>query len=267
MKSISLILSATVFFSATLSAQENYSLWPRRPVELEQAQVLLRKKEYGEMLKCLAPFIYKSGPAGHEARRMVSAVRVPRYLTAAHPRAHTHTVRRGDNIERIANTCKMSSDLLVLVNAMLEPSALRVGQKLTVFTQDLRAELHVAAHELTVWDGRDLVAAYDVSPSSDLAAGANTETRVRDREGELHGARVPRSSALYTTANRLLRLADGTLITGGDTAGKPRMVKMQQKDVNELSLLLGAGARVSIVREEKSFDPFPGTSTPTEANN
>lgn len=271
MRSIFLILSAAVFFNASLPAQENYSLWPRRPAELEQAQRLLRQKEYDQALVLLAPFVHKGGLAGREARHMVGAIRVRRYLSAQNPSARLHTVRRGENIERIASAYKTSRDIIILVNGMADPSALKVGQKLAVIPQTLRAELHPEARELTVWDGRELIAAYDVNPTPDLLAGANEETKLREREGELNGARVPRTSALYTSSNRSLRLADGTLITGGNTSTKNRVVHMQQKDANELSLLLGMGSRVSIVRDAKSFDPFeaaePTADKPTGRNN
>lgn len=271
MRSIFSILSAAVFCSAPLSAQDNYSLWPRRPAELEQAQRHLRHREYDQALTLLTPFVHKGGLAGREARQLVGAIRVRRYLSAENPSARRHTVRRGENIERIASANKTSREVIILINGMVDPSALKVGQKLAVIPQRLRAELHPEARELTVWDGRDLIAAYDATPSPDLLSGGNEETKLRDREGELHGARVPRSSALYPSCNRSLRLADGTLITGGSAPLKGRTVQMQQKDANELSLLLGVGARVSIVRDEKSFDPFdtaePAPATAAQRNN
>lgn len=267
MKSTFLILSAAVFCSAPLCAQENYSLWPRRPAEVEQAQRLIAAHDYEQALRLLLPFVHKSGLAGHESRRLVGAIRTRRYLSASHPRAHTHTVRRGENIERIAAAYKTSSDLLVLINAMVAPSSLKVGQKLTVFAQDLRAELHLTTREISVWDGRELVASYDITPSQDLLTGGNAETQLRDREGELNGARIPRSSAIFTSSNRTLRLADGTCLTGSNSAPRSKVVHMARQDANELSLLLGNGARVSIVRDEKAFDPFPATAQePAGAN-
>lgn len=272
MKSTSLILSAAVFCSALLHAQENYSLWPRRPAELEQAQRLIRQQDYDQALSLLTPFVHKTGLPGHESRRLISAIRVRRYLSPQHPKARTHTVRRGDNIERIATTYKTSADVLVLINGMMDPSNLKVGQKLTVVPQDLRAELHPTGHEISVWDGELLVAAYDATPSADLLTGDNEETTLRERDGELNGSRVPRTSALFTSSNRTLRLANGTLITGSDTTGRSKAVRLQQKDANELALLLGAGARISIVRDEKSFVAYPtaeaaAPATPAPANN
>lgn len=265
MKSTSLILSATVLFSMLATGQENYSLWPRRPAELEQAQRFIRQHDYEQALTLLMPFIHKSGLAGHEARHYVSAIRVRRYLSAQHPKVRTYTVRRGDNIERIATSCKSSGEVLTLINGLIDPSNLKVGQKLQVIPMDLRAELHLNDREISVWDGQTLVAAYDITPTQDLIDGGNEETQLRDREGEVNGARVPRSSALFTSCNRTLKLANGIILQGSaQSAIKPKTVHMQQKDVNELSLLLGVGARVSIVRDEKQFDPFetPAVTAP-----
>lgn len=262
MKSTYLTLSVAVCFSALAAAQENYSLWPRRPAELEQAQHLIRQREYDEALRLLAPFVHKSGLAGHESRQLAGAIQVRRYLSTESPLAVTHVVKRGEHIERIASQYKSSADLIILINALMDPSALRVGQKLRVIPQTLRAELHPANRELSVWDGQNIVAVYDVLPSRDLHEGENAETSLKEREGYIGGARTPRSSALFVASNRTLKLADGTTLTGGENAPKSKVVRMHQRDINELSLLLGQNARVSIVRQEKSFDPYPGTAPP-----
>lgn len=260
MKLTSLIISAAGFFSALAGAQENYSLWPRRPAELEQAQRHIRRGEYDQALELLAPFIHKSGLTGHESRRLTGAISTRRYLSEKHPRVHTYTVRRGDNIERIATANKTSRDLLILINGMVDPSALKVGQKLLVIPQDLRAELQLAERELSVWDGQTLVAVYDMTPAQELLTeGANEETQLRDREGHVNGASVPRASALFPASDRTLRLANGITITGNANA-KGKCVHIKQRELNELSLLLGAGARISIVHDAKNFDPFPASN-------
>ena len=269
MKSTSLILSATAFFNTLAFAQDNYSLWPRRPAELEQAQRLIRQQEYEQALELLAPFVHKSGLTGHESRHLIGAIRTRRYLSSQHPRAHTHIVRRGENIERIANANKTSRDLLILINSMVDPSDLKVGQKLLIIPQDLRAEIQLEDREITVWDGQTLVAVYDITPSQELLqpGAGNEETQLRDREGEANGARVPRSSALFPSSDRLLKLANGAIITGVEGTQKGKSVYMKQRELNELSLLLKTGARISIVRDSKSFDPFPSTAVQAPAPN
>ena len=267
MRSISLILGATALYSAIAAAQENYSLWPRRPAELEQAQKLIRQQEYKQALELLTPFVYKSGLTGHESRHLIGAIRTRTYLSPQHPRARTHTVRRGENIERIASAYKSSADLLILINSMLEPSNLKIGQKLIVIPQDLRAELHLSDREISVWDGQTLVATYDIVPGQALlqAEGSNEETQLQEKEGEINGARVPRSSALYPSSNKQLKLANGIVLTGEAAPPKGKYVQLKQRELNELSLLLGAKARVSIVGDAKSYDPYPSAGAQEQA--
>lgn len=266
MKLISLILSVAVCCDAVAQGQDNYSLWPRRPAELEQAQRLIRERQGDEALALLSPFVHKRGLAGHESRHLVGSIRTPRYLSAQHPRIRRHTVRRGENIEKIANAYGSSSDLLIFINGMINPSNLRAGQHLYVVPQDLRAELNVEDREITVWDGKQLVACYDVTPEQQLTKGENEETQLREREGELNGARIPRSSSIFVSSNRILRLANGIILMnpGQSASGGPH-VRMNAKELNELSLLLRNGSRFSIVRKPDLFDPFVTQSPPPTA--
>ena len=252
MRLIFSILSVAVCCNLSVTAQDNYSLWPRRPAELEQAQRLINNHQYDQALSLLSPFVNKRSLAGHEARHIVSEILKRRYLSARHPH-----VRRGENIEKIAASYGSSSDFLILINGMLNPSNLRVGQHIYVAPLNLRAELDIEEREITTWDGNRLVACYDVIPEQNLNQGENEETQVKEREGELNGARIPRSSSIFASSNRILRLANGIVfmnpsqsIQGGSH------VQMKPKDLNELSLLLRNGARVSIVRKPDQFDPY-----------
>lgn len=268
MKLTSLILSATACCSAifAVQAQENYSLWPRRPIELEQAQRLYTQgKDDEQVLSLLSPFVNRRGLAGREARHLVGLIRTRQYLSASNPHLRAHTVRRGENVERIAVAYNSTAELIILINLMTNPSDLKVGQRVNVAPADLRLELHVEELELTLWDGRTLVAAYDVRPSADLKDGKNEETSLSDRRGEINGAHVPRASALFASSDRMLTFANGIqFLNDTHRAPKKAYVQMQRKDLNELSLLVRGGARLSVVRDEESFDPFAAVETKVE---
>ena len=151
MKLIFSILGATVCCSLfPLAAQENYSLWPRRPDELRQARRLIEDGHTDTALDLLRPFINKTGLAGREARRLVSSVRTRIYFTPLHPRTRTHTVRRGENIERIASAYRSSPEFIILLNGLMNPSSLRIGQHLRVAPVDLRAEIHLTTREVSM---------------------------------------------------------------------------------------------------------------------
>ncbi len=256
MKLIFSILSVAVCCNISLAeTQDNYSLWPRRPDELQQARRLINEGSSDAALDLLRPFINKRGLAGREARRLVGAVRTRLYLTPRHPRTRIHTVRRGENIERIATAYHSSAEFIMLLNGLLNPSNLSIGQHLRVAPADLRAEIHLTEREITLWDGRSLVAVYDIVPSHFDASAGNAETSVQSIEGELRGTRIPRSSALFACSNKVLHLVNGILLRSSSFSSTPS-IEMQARDLNELSLLLGKGCRVSIVQDENSFDPF-----------
>ncbi len=257
MKSTSLIFAAAAFSSlvAGLSfAEGEFSLWPRRPAELEQARSLVREQKYDEVVALLRPFVGERGVAGREARQIAAAVNVHRYLSRRHPHAVIHVVRRGETMERIAATSKCPSDLIMLLNGVVEPSSLKIGQKLVVVNMSLRVEIHLEQREISVWDGTELVADYEILSLSGLNGKGNEETTIAAREGTHKGGAVPRRSPDFPSSDRLLRLANGWTLAG-DQELQGACLRMRQQDINELSLLLGVGARVSVVRDEESFSP------------
>lgn len=267
MRLISLILSVTVCCSyAVAQAQENYSLWPRRPAELEQARHLFAQQQDAQVVTLLLPFIHKHGLAGHEARSLVGQIRVRQYLSVNNPYIYCHTVRRGDNLDRIATAYHSSPELIMLINMLSRPSELKVGQTLYVVPANMRLELHVIDREITLWNGRTLVASYGVYVSPELTGpGQNEEATLTDRTGEINGTRVPRVSALFASSDRMLTFSNGLVLINKEQR-PPRSAKayvqMQRHDLNELSLLIRGGARLSVVRNEEKFDPYA-----TPANN
>lgn len=245
MTSISSILSAAVCFNLlalSALAAENYSLWPRRPAELEQARRLVREQKGAEAAHLLQPFIHDSGIAGREARQITGAVNVQRYLSRRHPDARVYTVKSGDNVFKIAAAEKCPFELIMLLNGIVEPAGLRVGQKLVLVPMNCRLEIHVSLCELCVWDGETLVADYNVTAvPPTLKAGE--ETRLAACEGYMEGTRVPRRSSQIASSDRVLVLENGLRLTGGQQPSDEAL-QMQQRDLNELALLLSADSTV-----------------------
>ncbi len=259
MKSTFLIFAAAAFCSLLASntfAEENYSLWPRRPAELEQARALVREQKEGEAVALLRPFVGERGIAGREARQIAAAVNVRRYLSLRHPHASIHVVKRGETMERIASACHCPSDLIMLLNGMVEPSSLKIGQKLVVVAMRLRMEIHLEQREISVWDGDELVADYEILSVDGLSGKGNESTTLAAREGTLKGGAVARRSPDFPSSDRLLRLANGWLLAGEQQVHGPTL-RLRPQEVNELSMLLGVGAQVSLVRDEETFVPPP----------
>lgn len=72
MKPTHLIFAAAALSSVLPSAAaERYSLWPRRPAEIEQARQLIREHRPEEAARLLLPLVGLDGIAGREARSLV----------------------------------------------------------------------------------------------------------------------------------------------------------------------------------------------------
>lgn len=250
MTSIFSILSAAVCFNLLLCsalAAENYSLWPRRPAELEQARRLVREQKGAEAVHLLQPFIHDTGIAGREARQITGSVNVQRYLSRRHPDARIYTVKPGDNVYKIAAAEKCPFELIMLLNGIVEPSGLRVGQKLVLVPMNCRLEICTAQRELRVWDGETLVADYALS-SVDAGVSAlkdGEDVQITARDGYAEGTKLPARSVLMISSHRVLRLSNGVCVKGEVRMDIPA-VTMNQRELNELSLLLPMGCLVSI---------------------
>lgn len=245
MKSISSILSAAVCFNLLVGsalAAENYSLWPRRPAELEQARRLVREQKGAEAVHLLQSFIHDNGIAGREARQITGSVNVQRYLSRRHPDARVYTVKSGDNIFKIAAAEKCPFELIMLLNGIVEPSGLRVGQKLVLVPMNCRLEIRLSQCEICVWDGETLVADYPCSSVSTVAPG---QTEIKSVEGYSEGTKLPSRSIAFASSCRLLRLSNELTIRA-DERGADNAVLMEQRDLNELSLLVSSGSCVVI---------------------
>lgn len=256
MKSISLILSAAVLFSLfpCSSAADNYSLWPRRPAELEQARRLVHEQKLMEAAELLQPFVAEKGIAGREARQMTGSINVRRYLTRLHPKASVYKVRPGDTIGRLSEVSKCPADVVMLLNGIVEPSALKAGQRLVVASMDLHLEIHLLQREIMVWDGSRLVASYPISKAEGVVGNKNEETKVAAREGYMQNALLPRNSTQFLSSDRALKLENGMYVAGEQKVrAAGGVVRMEQRDLNELALLLGLGARVTLVRDEAAY--------------
>lgn len=255
MKSIYSIFAAAVFSSLVLcsDAAENYSLWPRRPDELEQARRLMQEQKGGEAVLLLQPFLTDRGIAGREARQICGRVNVPRYLSRMHPGARVYTVRKGDNIARIAAREKCPQDVLMMLNGIVEPSALRVGQKLVLVPMNLRVEIYPLQREISVWDGNTLVADYPITGMDDIPRvhQKTQQTKVSAREGYLSGNVVLSRAPQFPASERVIVLSNGMSLVGGANSKGNILIHMEQKDLNELAMMLDCGNEVTVY--------YPGT--------
>lgn len=248
MKSTFSIFAAAVLSSLCVQAADNYSLWPRRPAELEQARRLIAEKKGGEAVHLIQPYLQENGIAGREARQIAAAVNVPRYLSRLHPAAQVYTVKGGDTLTRISAAQKCPSDLLMLLNGIVTPGNLKVGQKLVVIPMELRMEIRPQQREVCVWHGDKLVADYNIISADGVKAAAYGETEITERAGYISGAKLPARSFQFPSADRVLVLANGVSLAG-EQGGSGAVVRLKQSDVNELALLMNVGNQVTVINE------------------
>lgn len=251
MKSTFLIFAAAACCSLVpqSEAADNFSLWPRRPDELEQARRLMQEQKGGEAVLLLQSFVSDDGIAGREARQICGRVNVPRYLSRLHPGVEVYTVRPGDNMARIAAQQKCPQDVIMLLNGIVEPSNLRIGQKIVVIPMRLRVEIRLQQREVSVWDGQQLVADYPILSMDEMPAAhrKTAVTSVEAREGYIDGLAVQPRSPQFAASERVIVLANGIAIAGEKNGHGNAVLRMDQKDVNELALMLGLGNEVKII--------------------
>lgn len=269
MKSIFSIFVAAVCFSPCQSAEaHNYSLWPRRPDDVTRAFELLDQGgEEREALKLLEPHLQGYGIGGREARKIAGRINAGKYLSGHMPGMALYTVKSGDNLFKIADRMKCPVDILMYANGMLEPSALKIGQKLKVPALNCRMEIRPDTNEIVVWDGSILVACYPVLQAR-LPGSLPAEGRVLAREAFLDGQPVIRNSPDYASADKELVLAESRLriasrpLPSGDVG-----LQLSAADANELSLLIVPGNKVTVVREGEGVFPRRETESGGDAAN
>lgn len=245
MKSIFLIFAVVVWCNSLAAyAAENYSLWPRRPAELEQARRLIGEQKLDEAVQLLSPYLSEKGIAGREARQIVGAVHVRKYLSRQHPGATVYQVQRGDTIAQIARKHQCPVDMVMLLNGIVEPSNIKMGQKLVIVPMRLRLEISLSRREAMVWDGDVLVADYDLVGVPERKMKEET-TQLAVREGYVDGHRLSARAMSFGGSDRVLVLSNGIRLTASPNA-EGDCILMEQRDLNELALLLAPKAEVAL---------------------
>ena len=141
----------------------------------------------------------------------------------------------------------------MMLNGIVQPSALQVGQKLVVVPMRLRMEIRPLQREVSVWDGEQLVADYPLLEIDDIPADRRKSSvvKVAAREGFLNGLAVPLRSPQFPSSERVLVLSNGMCLVGGQNGRSGIQLRMDQKDLNELAMMLDAGNEVKVVYPER----------------
>ena len=136
----------------------------------------------------------------------------------------------------------------MLLNGIVEPSSLRIGQKLVVVPMRLRVEIYPLQREVSVWDGEQLVADYPIIGMDAIprARQKTQKTKIVAREGYLEGMAVLPRTPQYPASERVLVLENGMALVGGQNGKASVHLRMDQKDLNELAMMLDCGNEVLV---------------------
>lgn len=261
MKSIYSIFVAAVLSSTFCAGAERYSLWPRRPAEIEQAQRLLQANKAAEAVQLLQPLISQDGIAGQEARKIVGSVNVSTYLSLRHPGVAVYTVKKGDVLVKIASAVHCPFEVMMLLNGLVDPASMHVGQKLVYVPMKQRLEISLPRREVLVWEGTTLVASYKLLSVGGVSGSVQeVQTTVSARDGYVAGEKLPAWSPMMGSSDRSLVLGNGVMLSAGQGAGG-KVLRMAQEDLNELALLVGVGNQVTLVYKAAEI-PDAGQQVP-----
>ena len=243
-------LLALICCTGDALAQENYSLWPRRPAALEKAQILAAEGRIKEAEAELAPLLKKDDVVGREAREALGKINIRIALNPKTSGAHVYTVQRGDTWIGLARRANCPLDYLMYLNQLFELKGLQVGQKVLLGKLDYRVEINAPQREVSLWKGDSFIKSYPILMQRDPGK-ENTATAVFSEMGMNEGQIVKVSSPVFAAADKTILLGKGELVIGSALNGK--MPKdgfyLKREDCNELSLLVRKGNEVNIIRK------------------
>lgn len=233
-----------------LAAQENYSLWPRRPEALAKAQILAEKGMVKEAEAELAPLLERNDVVGREARETLGRINIRIALNPKTCGAHVYTVQRGDTWIGVARKMGCPLDYLMHLNQLFDLKGLQVGQKLLVGKLDYRIEVNVPLREVSLWKGDSLINVYPILLYQD--SGKVNGSSVVESKTAISGTQpVKVASPLFPSADKTLVLGKGELVIGSTPNGKMARAGyyLKREDCNELALLIRPGNEVKIIRQ------------------
>ncbi len=248
MKLIYLTFIAAVYSSPLLLSQGETSPWPRRPAVLEQARLLARDGRYADACDQLRSELTHHGIAGHEVRGLYSALMMRLYMNREHPKAFVYTVQAGDHIQRIAEKTNCAPGLLMLINGILDPSRMRVGQKLVAIPLQLRLLIHEQESEIALWDGDTLLACYPIESVEGGVLPSQLTRVVKQVDAYRAGKKLSRNAALNISYNRVIEVSGGIYIAGKQKIKDAFAVyRLPQERLNEWAFFVLKDVPVRII--------------------
>ncbi len=236
------------YFTAAplLHAQGLTSPWPRRPEVLDQARLLAIDERYAEATDKLRPYLSHAGVAGSDIRRVYSSLMMRLYMNREHPKAFVYTVQSGDHLRRIAQKTNCSPGLLMLINGIIDPARLRVGQKLVALPLQLHIVVYEQESEIALWDDDTMLASYPLEKKEGNILPSALERRVSTVSSYRSGKKL--RTHLNVTGDRVVEISGGIYIAGEQKLNDAFAVyRLPQELLNEWAFFILKDTPVSIV--------------------
>ena len=245
-------LAICLFGCSVVVAEENYSLWPRRPEALQQAAILAAEGRTEEAASMLEPLIGRKGVIGQEARDMLGSLRIREVLDPARCASETYVVKRGDSWIGISNKTKCPLDFIMHLNQFVDRPALVQGQKLKVRDLNFRLLINVPAKELSIWDGEKFIKSYPILMMRDVGK-ENAAVTVKAKNAIEAGKDLRSYSPEFAAADKQLVIGtkERSWVIDVSKDGKMRSpgFYLRREDCNEVALLVRQGNAVQIVNK------------------
>lgn len=208
--------------------------------------------EAEEKLKYIVSF-YPSAKSAAQARSILGEINVDRLLDPEWKEGKkVVTVKRGDSYTGIVRKNKTTFDCLIHLSRLkqTEHNRLRIGQKLTVMSLDLRVVIDTRRKTLTLWRGGEFVKEYPIQKISYNGKGNINRLKVGSIRGWYRDRFYPSHSQYYRASSKVILLSDKSLsiraLPKGDEEDFGLGFYLSATDMEELPLLLRPNNDVEI---------------------
>lgn len=233
--------------TASADAPLNYSLWPRRPQQLDDARKLVKQGHISQAHELIKDLLEAEGVAGAEARALYGDMLLNALLQPGAEGQVQYEIKRGDNCLKIARQQNCPMDLMLHLNPNLQPNRLSLGEKLWLLPLDFSVKIRLGTKEVCLYRQNNFIKAWPIVGNLASTLKAGEHTTVKSESGEVAGRGVTTQSEQFAVANKVIHLANGLRIEAAGPNSGGRGIFMAQADVNELSLLLNNNSKIEVL--------------------
>ena len=235
----------------SLGAQGFQAAWKR-------AQQDIKSGQYREALSSLSRF-YKSQDLTAQQQQELLGVLDPLAAKVIYSKEHLieppYRVRGSETLDEVARQYNVPPQLLQKINAIQNPNVLLPGSELKIVPGPFRAEVDLAAQELTLFLDGLYAGRFPITVGNDPTPLAG-DFQVRDKQQNraffgANGITIPAGSPTNPFGNVWLDLGREVCIHGSAAAGREQgrgCISLSPHDADDVFSILSVGSNVRILR-------------------